>query len=98
MTTATEKRSVEKKKSSSSDAKQFIEDQIRAAKFTRSEIIAAYLEKFSDRQKSTVQTYLSDAKNRKFTAFSYLAKEDKKSKIFSFTNQKVVYNYYRKKK
>ena len=28
----------------------------------------------------------------------YLAREDKKTKIFSFTKQRVIYNYYRKKK
>jgi hypothetical protein len=84
--------------SSRSAAKEFIAEQIRAAKYTRSEIIDAYLATFADKKKSTVATYLSDSKNRKFTAFDYLAREDKKSKVFSFTKQRVKYNYYRKKK
>jgi len=84
--------------SSRSAAKEFIAEQIRAAKYTRNEIISAYLDTFADKKKSTVATYLSDSKNATYTAFDYLAREDKKTKVFSFTKKRVKYNYYRKKK
>ena len=74
-------------KTKKSESVQLIESMIAANKHTRQQIIDAYLAKYPERKKSTVATYLSDAKNAKYTAFDFLATVSKKTGVLSFTKQ-----------
>lgn len=77
--------------------KEFAEKCLSEGAWKRSEIIEGFMSLYPDRAKSTIQTYLSDALNRKYTAFDRLATVDKKDGTLKFTKTKVVYNYYRPK-
>ena len=70
--------------SKSSESKQFIEDCLVAAKYTRKQIIDQYLAKFADHKRSTVATYLSDSMNIKYSAF----KTANKSRRLTLTRKK----------
>lgn len=53
-------------------------------KYTKQQIIDIVLKDWKDVKAITVSTYLSDAKNPKYTKFEKLAIEDAKTKVFSF--------------
>ena len=53
-------------------------------KFTKQQIIDLICSDWKDVKAITVSTYLSDAKNVKYTKFDKLAIEDPRTKIFSF--------------
>ena len=61
-----------------------IYNMIAENKFTKQQIIDAICKDWSDVKQITVSTYLSDAKNVKYTKFEKLAIEDPRTKVFSF--------------
>lgn len=61
-----------------------IYNMIAENKFTKQQIIDAICKDWKDVKQITVSTYLSDAKNVKYTKFDRLAIEDAKTKIFRF--------------
>ncbi len=71
----------------SSESKLFIQNMIDAGKYTRQQIMDAYMAAYPSHQKSTVGTYLSDSKNPKYKPFPWLATVDKKNKVFSFIKE-----------
>ena len=61
-----------------------IETLIAENKYTKQQIIDLICADWNNVKAITVSTYLSDAKNPKYTKFEKLAIEDAKTKIFSF--------------
>lgn len=57
---------------------------IAEGKFTKQQIIDIICKDWKDVKQITVSTYLSDAKNVKYTKFDKLAIEDPRTKVFSF--------------
>ena len=57
---------------------------IAESKYTKSQIIDIICKDWQDVKAITVSTYLSDAKNVKYTKFEKLAIEDPRTKVFSF--------------
>ena len=57
---------------------------IAESKYTKQQIIDIICKDWKDVKQITVSTYLSDAKNVKYTKFEKLALEDARTKIFSF--------------
>jgi len=78
-----------KRATKSSESKLFIQSMIDSGKYTRGQIMDAYLAKYPTHAKTTVGTYLSDSKNAKYQPFPWLATVDKKSKVFSFIKEEV---------
>lgn len=61
-----------------------IYNMIAESKYTKQQIIDAICKDWNDVKQITVSTYLSDAKNVKYTKFDKLAIEDPRTKVFSF--------------
>jgi len=57
---------------------------IAESKYSKQQIIDIICKDWTDIKAITVSTYLSDAKNPKYSKFDRLAIEDPKTKIFSF--------------
>ena len=57
---------------------------IAESKYTKQQITDLICKDWKDVKQITVTTYLSDAKNVKYTKFDKLAIEDARTKIFSF--------------
>lgn len=57
---------------------------IAEGKYTKQQIIDAICKDWKDVKQITVSTYLSDAKNPKYSKFEKIAIEDAKTKVFSF--------------
>ena len=79
----TEKTTVDNKKTIKG-VRGAIYNMIAENKFTKQQIIDVICKDWTDVKAITVSTYLSDAKNPKYTKFEKLAIEDAKTKIFSF--------------
>ena len=58
---------------------------IAEGKYTKAQIIDLICKDWKDIKAITVSTYLSDAKNPKYSKFDRLAIEDPKTKIFMFS-------------
>ena len=58
---------------------------IAESKYTKAEIIDIICKDWANVKAITVSTYLSDAKNPKYSKFDRLAIEDPKTKIFMFS-------------
>ena len=57
---------------------------IAEGKFTKQQIIDTICKDWQDVKQITVSTYLSDAKNPKYSKFDKIAIEDPRTKVFSF--------------
>ena len=57
---------------------------IAEGKYTKQQIIDLICKDWKDVKQITVSTYLSDAKNPKYTKFDQIAIEDARTKIFRF--------------
>lgn len=57
---------------------------IAESKYTKQQIIDLICKDWKDVKAITVSTYLSDAKNVKYTKFEKIAIEDPRTKVFSF--------------
>ena len=57
---------------------------IAESRYTKAQIIDIICRDWKDVKAITVSTYLSDAKNPKYSKFDKLAIEDPKTKVFSF--------------
>lgn len=57
---------------------------IAEGKYNKQQIIDLVCSDWKDVKQITVSTYLSDAKNAKYTKFEKIAIEDARTKIFSF--------------
>ena len=57
---------------------------IAESKYTKQQIIELICKDWKDVKQITVSTYLSDAKNPKYSKFEKIAIEDARTKIFSF--------------
>lgn len=55
-------------------------------KYTKNEILKLICTEWAHVKAATVLTYLTDAKNPKYTASEFLAVENAKNKIFSFSD------------
>lgn len=80
---ATEK-TTEKTKTVIKGVRGAIYNMIAESKYTKQQIIDLICKDWSNVKAITVSTYLSDAKNVKYTKFPKLAIEDPRTKIFSF--------------
>ena len=64
--------------------RQAVYNMIAEGKFTKQQIIDVICKDWKDVKQITVSTYLSDAKNLKYTKAEKLALEDPRTKVFSF--------------
>lgn len=65
--------------------RQAVYSMIEQGKFTKQQIIDAVSQDWKDVKAITIATYLSDAKNIKYTKAPKVAIEDPKTKIFMFS-------------
>lgn len=84
MTTEKTTATVDTKKTVIKGVRGAIYNLIAENKYNKQQIIDLICKDWSDVKAITVSTYLSDAKNVKYTKFDKLAIEDAKTKIFSF--------------
>ncbi len=68
----------------------FILNKVSESKWTRKEIMAAWLAEFPDASKTTVGTYLSDGKNPTYNQFPRLILQHTASKVLYFEGDKCL--------
>ena len=84
MTTEKTTATVDTKKTVIKGVRGAIYSMIEQGKFTKQQIIEAICKDWKDVKQITVSTYLSDAKNAKYSKYEKLAIEDPRTKIFMF--------------